>query len=245
MDEMSIDKILDLLSNKHRREILRLLSIEDRYAYELAKLLNITPRAVTNHLNALADQGLISSEKRSSGIGPDREYYSLDKDINLRITFGRHLFAAHANQLSSSQQSGASALQLSPPEKLDSLEDVIQTGLDELPKLKQQVEILERESTRYIRKYQGMMLHIGELLKSNGLNADETDFLLKLIEKGGRATLNELCEAMNKSEVTINPTIQNLKNLGLISTIFIVDDDGNEKIGYELTQFQKERVIYQ
>lgn len=245
MKEMDIDTILDLLSNKHRREILRLLSIEDRYAYELAKILNITPRAVSNHLMMLADNGLITSEKRSSGIGPDREYYTLNKDVNLRFTFGRHLFAAHANQLSQSETIGTNPLQLAPPQELENLSDIIRTGLEELPQLKKQVDILETEAARYIRKYQGMILHLSDLLRARGLSADETDFILKLIEKGGRATLDELCEAMNKSEVTINPTIQALKEKKIITTIFIVDEDGNERIGYELKELTKPNVIYQ
>ncbi len=242
---MDIDTILDLLANKHRREILRLLSIEDRYAYELAKILNITPRAVSNHLMMLADTGLISSEKRSSGIGPDREYYSLDKDINLRFTFGRHLYAAHASQLTQTEVGETNPLQLSPPKEPDTVEEIIKNGLKELPQLKKQVDILEREAARYLRKYQGMILHISELLRSKGFSADEVDFIVKLIEKGGRATLDELCEAMNKSEVTINPTIQSLKGKKIISTMFILDENGNEKIGYELNELTKENIIYQ
>ncbi|MGB1811825.1 MAG: ArsR/SmtB family transcription factor, partial [Candidatus Kariarchaeum pelagius] len=60
---MPFDEALELLSNNYRREILRLITLKDRYAFELAKLLDISQRAVTNHLTILKQAGIVNSEK--------------------------------------------------------------------------------------------------------------------------------------------------------------------------------------
>ncbi len=246
-ENIDVTKILELVANKYRREILRLLSLDDRYAYELAKSLNITPRAVTNHLKSLEDYDLVYSEKKSSGIGPDREYFSLDKDISIRITFGQNLFATRVTMLEHEEGDMVDAnLQLAAPDKSYKLMDILDGALGELPQIRKQIDILEKETNRYLRKYQGLMLHFSSLLKDKGLETDEIEFLLKLIEQGGRATLNKLCELLNKTEVTINPTITRLKDKSLISTVFIFDEDAqSEEIAYEINTPSVKDVIYQ
>ena len=71
---------LDLLGNKHRRKILRLLSLRPMYREQLAKELGITPHAVHKHLQELAKHGIISEKRvpRKSG-GKETVFFRLPR----------------------------------------------------------------------------------------------------------------------------------------------------------------------
>lgn len=76
MPRLNADDWLDILSNKHRRRILRLCSMRPCYAQEIAKLLNLTPAAVIKHLQVLEERNLVvkREEVRSEG-GRNIQYY--------------------------------------------------------------------------------------------------------------------------------------------------------------------------
>ena len=76
MPRLNADDWLDILSNKHRRRILRLCSMRPCYPQEISKLLNLTPAAVIKHLQELEKKNLVvkREEVRSEG-GRNIQYY--------------------------------------------------------------------------------------------------------------------------------------------------------------------------
>lgn len=76
MPRLNADDWLDILSNKYRRRILRLCSMRPCYPQEISKLLNLTPAAVSKHLQELEKRNLVvrREEVRSEG-GRNIQYY--------------------------------------------------------------------------------------------------------------------------------------------------------------------------
>lgn len=225
MMPVDVNTILDILSNSSRRDILRLLSISDRYAYELAKIINITPRAISNHLKNLKDYGLIQSEHRKSDIGPSREYFSLNKSIYFRISIAKNLFYANFSNLQvDGDEMIDSAFQLGSSSKDYSLNDILAEGLNNLPEVKDELDFIELQQTRIFRKYQGMLLHIGDHLKQHGIQTEETELLLALMERNGRASQEELQNALSLDPIRLSPIVNSLMEKNLLKYNIVIEE---------------------
>lgn len=81
-----LDKAFKALGSETRRKILRLLSQDPSYPYELSKILGLTPRGVVKHLELLQEAGLVQREAGESDLGPDRVYYRLNTRFGLSTT---------------------------------------------------------------------------------------------------------------------------------------------------------------
>ena len=218
--------LLKIFSNAHRRSILKYLSISDRYAYELAKLLQITPRAVAQHLTLLLDSGLVKSESRKSDIGPNRDYFTLSKGLIFRISVGRNLFYFNLSRLDGTEEFHTSPnLQLNASPEKRNLKEIFEEGLDLLPRIKKELGVLEYQQTRLLRKYQGMLQHVSELLtKQEKLGKQEISLLLELLEKSGSANQGELLESLSLSPVTLSPIVTSLINRGMIKHNIVIEE---------------------
>ncbi|MDH5404381.1 MAG: helix-turn-helix domain-containing protein [Candidatus Heimdallarchaeota archaeon] len=198
MTDIRIDDAFEILSNPYRREILKLISIKDRYAFELSKLLNISQRAVKNHLDYLEDIELIISEKKKSVKGPDREYFKLNNAVSLSLTIAPNLFYSTIRTLDDDRISMgpiSPALQLGVPQ--DALpNDVIKEGMQLIPQIKEGLDLILIQQGKLLRGYQGMRLHVSNLLEKNGFSSREVRIILLLIEKEGTATNTDLEEIL-------------------------------------------------
>ncbi len=76
MPRLNADDWFNVLSNKHRRRILRLCSTRPCYPQEISKILDLTPAAVIKHLQVLEEKKLIvkREETRPEG-GRKIQYY--------------------------------------------------------------------------------------------------------------------------------------------------------------------------
>ncbi len=72
---------LEILGSKTRLKILYQLSKEDMYVSQLMDLVGMDGKTAKHHLKKLEDAGIISSRKEQR-----RKYYSLERDIILRIS---------------------------------------------------------------------------------------------------------------------------------------------------------------
>jgi DNA-binding transcriptional ArsR family regulator len=73
--KISAKKLLKLLADEKRFEMIQLLGEKTWYGHELAEALGITPPTVSYHINAMLELGLIFLEKDSN-----KTYYQLDKE---------------------------------------------------------------------------------------------------------------------------------------------------------------------
>lgn len=85
---MDSAELLDLLGNENRRRILRLLSRRPCYVTEIGEYLDVSPKAVIDHLRKLEEAGLV--EARSDG--SRRKYFHIARDVRLEVNVSRHGF---------------------------------------------------------------------------------------------------------------------------------------------------------
>ena len=75
---MSIDAALSALADPHRRRAVELLSREPRAAGELARLLDLSPPAMSRHLRVLRQAGLV--EETSPDFDARMRVYALRRE---------------------------------------------------------------------------------------------------------------------------------------------------------------------
>lgn len=73
---MSFDKTFRALSDRTRRDILRLLRAGDLSAGEIAAQFEMTKPSISHHLNILKEAGLVTDERKGQNI-----IYSLNTSI--------------------------------------------------------------------------------------------------------------------------------------------------------------------
>ena len=82
--------LLDLLGNENRRRILRLLATKPCYVTEISEYLDVSPKAVIDHLRKLEEAGLIESttdDKR-------RKYFRISRSLRLEVSVSPYGFGA-------------------------------------------------------------------------------------------------------------------------------------------------------
>ena len=89
MDEA---KILDILGNANRRNILKLLSLRPFYVTEISERLHVAPKAIISHLNMLERAGVIAffvDERR-------RKYFHIAENFRLEVMVTPFTYGAEA-----------------------------------------------------------------------------------------------------------------------------------------------------
>ncbi len=85
---MDSAELLDLLGNENRRRILRLLSRRPCYVTEIGEYLDVSPKAVIDHLRKLEEAGLVEAQTD----GSRRKYFHITRDVRLEVNVSRHGF---------------------------------------------------------------------------------------------------------------------------------------------------------
>lgn len=85
---MDAGTLLDILGNENRRRILELLSRKPCYVTEISEHLDVSPKAVIDHLRKLEDAGLIKSRNDDNR----RKYFHISQNLRLEVTVAPYAF---------------------------------------------------------------------------------------------------------------------------------------------------------
>jgi len=85
-------ELLDILGNENRRRILQLLSFRPFYFNEMAKRLNVGPKAVIDHLEMLERAGLVECYQDQGR----RKYFRIARKTVLEIAVSPHSYGVRA-----------------------------------------------------------------------------------------------------------------------------------------------------
>ncbi|MCL9814277.1 ArsR/SmtB family transcription factor [Natranaeroarchaeum aerophilus] len=80
--------LLDLLGNENRRRILRLLAHKPCYVTEISEYLDVSPKAVIDHLRKLEEAGIIESRTDSQR----RKYFHISRNLRLEVNVSPYEF---------------------------------------------------------------------------------------------------------------------------------------------------------
>jgi ArsR family transcriptional regulator len=85
-------ELLDVLGNENRRRILQLLSFRPFYFNEIAKRLDVGPKAVIDHLEMLEQAGLVEcyTDQRR------RKYFRIARNLVLEVAVSPHSYGVRA-----------------------------------------------------------------------------------------------------------------------------------------------------
>ena len=91
---MSLDpvELLDILGNENRRRILQLLSFRPFYFNEMAKRLDVGPKAIIDHLEMLERAGLVECYQEQGR----RKYFRIARKTVLEVALSPHSYGVRA-----------------------------------------------------------------------------------------------------------------------------------------------------
>jgi ArsR family transcriptional regulator len=100
-------ELLDILGNENRRRILQLLSFRPFYFNEIAKRLDVGPKAVIDHLEMLERAGLIEcyTDQRR------RKYFRITRNTMLEVAVSPHSYGVRAYRSEGAHENAAEASQ--------------------------------------------------------------------------------------------------------------------------------------
>lgn len=82
---MDLELLLDVMGCKTRRDILGLLRDEPRFVSQISRELEVGQKAIIEHLRAMEEAGLLSSEYQKIERGRPRKYYDISNDVEFQI----------------------------------------------------------------------------------------------------------------------------------------------------------------
>lgn len=85
-------ELLDILGNENRRRILQLLSFRPFYFNEIAKRLDVGPKAVIDHLEMLEEAGLVECYTEQGR----RKYFRISGNLVLEVALSPHSYGVRA-----------------------------------------------------------------------------------------------------------------------------------------------------
>lgn len=192
-------ELLDILGNENRRRILQLLSFRPFYFNEMAKRLDVGPKAVIDHLEMLERAGLVECYQEQGR----RKYFRIARKTVLEVALSPHSYGvrAYLSEDAPKTEDADPALDLKNlREELYSLE---QKRL-ELRALLEQIESREME----IKK---MACHAAESCAEDQLEAEILSALLC-----GDADSSLLAQKLEVAEAVVADRLRQLKERGAV-----------------------------
>jgi ArsR family transcriptional regulator len=87
---MDSGALLDLLGNENRRRILRLLARKPCYVTEISEYIDVSPKAVIDHLRQMEEAGLVESRTDDQR----RKYFHIAQNLRLEVQLSPFDFGA-------------------------------------------------------------------------------------------------------------------------------------------------------
>lgn len=210
-EPLDVEDLFYILGNPTRRLLLKLLSMGPHYPFQLARLLNISQKAVMDHLRVLEERGLvvkIGCEK--STIGPERTYYGINSFLMVDFSVAPSLYELKVVE-SRREEEEVEAFTGAFEELASKLKDLVR----ELEEVEKKLRDLEMQRVKVINVKQRIRIKISELINLLNLDYFERIILNLLIMKGG-ARLDEISEELDLREKTVGKYLERLKELNLV-----------------------------
>ena len=206
-------EILDILGNANRRRILQLLSFRPFYFNEMAKRLDLGPKAVIDHLDMLERAGLVECYRDDRR----RKYFRIADNVVLEVAFSPHSYGIRtyrpqvsqklAAQPSSPPSLSSSAREPGPPEELEG----ICTRLRELDKkrlrLRRLIEEIDSEEMLIKRLATG-------LIESCADDQMEAEILTALVS--GKSGAESLARSLGIPSAVVEECLKKLAMQGKV-----------------------------
>ena len=192
-------ELLDILGNENRRRILQLLSFRPFYFNEMAKRLDVGPKAVIDHLEILEKAGLIECYQDQGR----RKYFRIARKTVLEVAVSPHSYGVREYRFEEAPK--LKALELATDMKLLQRElELLEDRRRELRKLIGEIEAREME-----------IMHIAAgALQGNAQDQLESEILAALLAGGSNSF--EVANRLEVPEAVISDRLKRMKERGAV-----------------------------
>ena len=213
--------LLDLLGNENRRRILRLLATKPCYVTEISEYLDVSPKAVIDHLRKLEEAGLIESTTDDQR----RKYFRITRSLRLEVSVSPYGFGAKSaypakNSLDMSGR--CPHLTIEAPDGSGASNDI-----GDLAGEYARLQDLDRELSLAQRWVQGRVEDtLAKIDERLGTEADSRFYaaiLAAVIETDG--TPAAVAEEVGAREDTVDDALGRLADVGVLAREAAGDDD--------------------
>jgi predicted transcriptional regulator len=90
--KLQLENILKIFENPARREIVKRLSQEPNYSFQLAKDTGLSQQQIANHLKIMEEAEIVDSSNRTGASGPRRKVYRLSKSFSIVLDVAPHMY---------------------------------------------------------------------------------------------------------------------------------------------------------
>jgi len=210
MDEA---KILDILGNANRRNILKLLSLRPFYVTEISERLHVAPKAIISHLNMLERAGMIAffvDERR-------RKYFHIAENFRLEVMVTPFTYGAEAIEVDTTEPENIEHTSVDRITiKTRSLTDLAETLI--------QLRRASRELSNTQKRVQDMMTQVMDrgARKIGTIANDFIDFDILAAMMTGPKEVERLSKSLSMHHQVIIEHLSRLEKQGVIKGV-----DGN------------------
>jgi len=205
--------LLDLLGNENRRRILRLLATKPCYVTEISEYLDVSPKAVIDHLRKLEEAGLIESTTDDQR----RKYFRIARSLRLEVSVSPYGFgakSAYPAKNSFDMASRCQHLSIDDPEESEGA-----NGLADLAGEYSRLQNLDRELSLAQRWVQGRVEDtLAEIDERLGTESDSRFFaavLAAVVETEG--TPSAVADEVGARERTVADALRRLADVGVVA----------------------------
>jgi ArsR family transcriptional regulator len=235
--EIDVFKLLDLLGNKTRRNIIGLLSNKPCYVTELSGRLNIAPKAIIRHLSQLDEAGLIESYLAEQ----NRKYFRIVNNFYISMIISSHRVGIEATPIDREVEDRTRDISFLPKfdELFDELND-LKREADAIEKLggyiglkymsRELIKLSEMENrmNAAIRSVESLLVRIaGEMFERiDDLEVGSTERKILRLIVNKELTTEEIEYMLDLSSHTVDESLKNLWEAGVIIKKIV----GNEEV---------------
>ncbi len=212
---MFIDDILFILGNPTRRAILELLSHKPYYAFELAKALGISQRAVVKHLEILHEKGFITERTVPSPLGPQRTYFEINRSIAISMWFGPHEFRIRMVDFPDLDEEYDDESKHIDEE----LNKFIKVQIGRIKELDDKLKKIEKERILILRERQRILGSLDEALFEAGFDETTKKIFFLILSSDKPLSVDEIAEKLRLSSKVVQNAIEQLQKNELIRSV--------------------------
>jgi len=210
--------LLDVLGNANRRRILRVLARRPHYVSELSDRLDLSPKAVIDHLRTLEEAGLIRSR---AGDGR-RKYFRITDALRLEVRVSPFDFRARSDSATSAEAADPRGTEAGGDRHGSAARtDDSASGADDGPDIGRELRRLlerERELSREQRRVQGRLTRLVDAVGERFGDGDDRLHAAILVALGREgATTPALARAIDAPPERVGRALEDLATAGVVT----------------------------
>lgn len=197
-------ELLDILGNENRRRILQLLSFRPFYFNEIAKRLDVGPKAIIDHLDMLERAGLVEcyTDQRR------RKYFRIARNTVLEIAVSPHSYGVRA------YRSEGSPVAIVEDENLQEMNQDIKLLKNELSLLEDKRRDLRRLMNEIEAREAEIKQRAVSAVRRFASDQLESEILTALLS--GASNSEILAEKLEVPEVLVDDRLRRLEARGAV-----------------------------